>query len=534
MTYFEAPESRLFGDLRNSLREDLVSSFGLSNPEAGEILNWFDPGYEEYLEHVNDWQVLLCQGASLDKKKFAVKNAFGTWDLFNMPAYLVGAIHQVAKLVYKFHGTPRKETNMEEVKSRLSQPLPFTLERREWMGIRDVLKNVTPPDLNVVIGRFGPGATSEGFTSFEKWTRRGAIPDVPPSLFRVNPRDPWCPSICEEEGYTKIAEVPKSIKSNRIVSSEPAMRMFAQLAVEDHLDKEIHKLFRGHVSLHDAERHNEFLMRSGACSIDLSDASDHVSIQLVQAVLPQLWPVLAKVRSQVACFPDGTAVRLRTFAPMGSGTTFVVMTLVILGICEFARQQVEFDTGCGPLWYTVYGDDIIVPVVMYDEVIRLLKASGLLVNTDKSCCTGIYRESCGREMYLTENITPVYLRDPLATCDASKIEDACSKLYARGFESTARRVAELSQCAKRTRWNSNLQRLEVCVRATSAQAKIRSLDGWDGLMRWFAVGSQQELTPSLQAKSHQGVREEVWTKPSWRYKPSCDYPYLTTWLVTSG
>jgi hypothetical protein len=537
MTYSETEESRLFGNLRNYLREDLVSSFGFPAPVAGEILNWFDPAYSEYLEHVNDWQVLLCKGASCTKKKFAVKNAFGSYDISHLPAYQVGAIHQIAKLMYKFHGNPRKETDMSEVKMRLSKPLPITLDRFERKELRNVLAGVKAPDLNCVIGRFGPGATSEGFNSWMKWMRKGAIPNVPPNLYRVNCRDTWSPVIIDETGMTRIAEVPKSIKSNRIVSSEPAMRMFAQLAVADDLSDQLHKIFRGHVSLHDADRHNEFLLRPGACSIDLSDASDHVSCELVQAVLPQIWPVLAEVRSQEAYFPDGTAIRLATFAPMGSGTTFPILTLITLAICEVARRHIRDDGKAkeGALWYSCYGDDIIVPVCMYDEVIRLLKSSGLKVNDDKSCCTGIYRESCGREMYYGENITPAYIRDPLERCDASKIEDVCSKLYARGFCVTANAIAETAAPVRAYRYNHDLQMLEVCVRTSTAQPKLKSLDGFEGLMRWFAVRTQQEVRRGTnRAKDHQGVSVEVWTKQSWRFKPSDDYPYLTTWFVTKG
>jgi len=532
MTYSETVEARSFGLVRNCLRDDLVSSFGFSAPEAGEILNWFDPADEEYLEHVDAWQRLLCAGCVAEPTKFAKRNVFGSYDIRHLPYYQVGAIHQVAKLVYKFHGIPRKETNMEEVKQRLSQPLPITLDQFEREELRNVLAGIKCPDLNCVIGRFGPGATSERLDSYGKWTRKGSIPDVPPSLYRVSPRDPWIPFNYDMEGQTRISEVPKSIKSNRIVSSEPAMRMFAQLAIADDLSDQMHSLFRGHVSLHDADRHNKFLLVKHACSIDLSDASDHVSWELVQALLPQLAPVLARVRSQTALFPDGTAIRLATFAPMGSGTTFPILTLVTLAVCEVVRRRVKHDHPDARCWYTAFGDDLIVPICMYDQVVQLLSACGLLVNTAKSCCTGIYRESCGREMYGASNITPVYLRDPFDKCDASKIEDVCSKLYAKDFVATAQKIADLSQVARATRYNRDLQRLEICVSTPTAKQKIKTLDGYDGLLRWFSVHTQQEYRRGFNPADRQGVSVEVWTKQGWRYKPSIDYPYLTTWFVT--
>lgn len=519
-----------YSTLRSALRSDLQSEYGFSAPEAGEILNWFDPSSPEYLEHVDSWQKLLCAGASPCETKFAKKNAFGNYDLFDRPAYQIGAIHQVAKLVYKWHGNPRRETDMEEVKTRLSQPLPITLDNSDIQGIRQSLKGIRPVDLNALKGRFGPGATFEGFTSLQKWSRLGAIPDVPPNLYRANPRDPWIPCHFDDEGITKIAEVPKSIKCNRIVSSEPAMRMFAQLAVADALTRQMHGVFYGHVSLHDQERHNQFLFKPQAATIDLSDASDHISVELVQAVLPQLWPVLAKVRSQLSQFPDGEIIRLGTFAPMGSGVCFPILTLVGLGVCKYATDYLPTHLR-KQAWYTVYGDDIIVPIFMYDIVTQLLQGLGLVVNHAKSCCTGIYRESCGREMYLTRDITPVYLRDPVETVDASKIEQVCSTLSARSFNHTAETIATLSGAIRGYRFNKRLQRMEVCVRATSARQKLVALDDYDGLNRWFCTRSQMRLRGDNTPQDRQGVNLEVWTAPSWRYKPGWDYPYLHEWLV---
>lgn len=518
-----------FSILRKPLRQDLVSWHGFSNPDAGKILNWFDPSDREYLEHVEQWQVGLCQGCLIDAPPLPVyrRNAFGTYDLMDALSDQVGAIHQVAKLVYKWHGTPRRETNMNEVKQRLRESLPVTLDAFEIEAIRSILDRIEAPDLNAVSGRFGPGATFEGFDPVEKWTRKGAIPDVPANLFRYNPRDSKCFRPFGD-GYTKIAEVPKTIKSNRIVSSEPAMYMYAQLAVGDALVAQLHKHFAAHISLDDAERHNQALLWDGACSIDLSDASDHVSIGLVQAVLPRLWPVLAKVRSSYSIFPDGDCVQLETFAPMGSGVCFPVMTTVIAGICEYASRVIRREKHVRT-WWKVYGDDIIVPVCMYDFVCDLLTRAGLVVNTKKSCCTSIYRESCGHEWYRYTDITPVYIRDPIPSMDAAKVEQVASTLERRFFPNTAKTVADLADAVRGYRYNIDLQRSEVDVRVTSARQKIRTLDGWDGLNRWNSLKTRGK---SWDAKEPSGVSAEVWTKPGWRYKTSEDYPYLTTWFVT--
>lgn len=525
-------ECHLFSILKTPLRQDLTTWHGFSNPSAGAILNWFDPANPEYLEHVDTWQEWLCSGALLRDPgpfEFKHRNAFGSWDLFSASVDEVRSTHQIAKLLYKYHGTPRRETNMEEVKTRLSQPLPIRLATFELDGIAQCLSSIEPPDLNECIGRFGPGCTAEGFDAYKKWHRVGVIPDVPPNLYRVNPRDPWSPRGVEPYGMTKIAEVPKSIKTNRIVSSEPAMHMYAQLAVMDHLYKEIRRCFPGHASLANQARHNRFLLCRGACSIDLKDASDHVQIDFVDRVLPQLRTVLSAVRSTHAQFPDGDIIELKTFAPMGSGVCFPVLTLCALGICAYAAKLYKAEhPGCR-VWYTVYGDDIIVCIELYDIVMDLIARSGLLPNYAKSCCTMIYRESCGREMFHSWDITPGYIRDPLDRLYASKVEELLAVFDERLFPATAQVVADLSAAARQCRYNSDLQRLEVSVRTASAREKVRTLDEWDGLNRWFSVHTQREKC----GPEPSAVTTEVWTKPAWRFKASQDYPHLTRWLVTS-
>lgn len=530
MVNFGSDERSSFDALRHSLRQDLTIWHGFSNPDTGAILNWFSPSNPEYLNHVDDWQVSLCQGAVESAPPFLPyhRNGFGSYDIFSMSGDQVVAIHQVAKLLYKWHGIPRKETNMDEVKLRLRQPLPITLRPFELEGIRECLRDIRPPDLNEVLGRFGPGATFEGFNSEQKWKRVGGIPDVPPNLFRVNPRDPkeFRPF---GDGVTKIAEVPKSIKCNRIVSSEPAMYMFAQLAVADNLVKQLHQYYGSHVSLDDQERHNRALMWDGACSIDLSDASDHVSCELVRSVLPQLWPVLAKVRSSSARFPDGEEVPLGTFAPMGSGCCFPVLTTVTLGIVAYAAVVYRLEGGRRAIWYHIYGDDLIVPLWLYEIVCDLLTRAGLLVNRRKSCCNLLYRESCGKELFGCVDVTPAYIRDPFRSLDAAKVEQICSHLESRFFPNTAKAIADLSEAALFTRYNRNLQRLEVCVRATSARQKIHSISVWDGLLRWFAT---RTLGNSAWDKRPTGVCNEVWTAPSHRLRDCAEYPYLTSWLIS--
>jgi hypothetical protein len=522
---------RLFEHLRPFLRHDLTEVVGFPNPVAGQILNWFDPANKEYLDHVDAWQKLLCRNVAVHAPPFVSLTAN---DELDMSDWEVRAVQQVAKLVYKWHGDPAKKTDWSEVAQRLSKPLPIRLTDDEVSGIRQCLSGIEPVDLNQAIGRFGPGATCEGFDALHKWRRKGLIPDVPPALYRCSPRDNWVPEGSNVFRYTRMAEVPKSIKSNRTVSSEPAMSMFAQLAVNDDLVDQIHRLFMGHVSLHDQERHNALLRVHGMATLDLSDASDHNSCELVERVLPQLWPVLAKVRSEFSILPDGQVIKLATFAPMGSGVCFSVMTTVILGIIAYAFRSLGFR------WYremwSVYGDDIIVPIWIADYVIDLLERAGFVINIGKSCTSGVYVESCGLELrHNFYDVTPCYLKDDLSTLEASKVEQIARKMCEQ-YPSTLKEILRLSAPVKGQRWNKDLQCTELLVRTRAARSKLAVLDGYAGLNRWFSVHTQQEYAWNRHLAETDsrppGVEQEVWTKIAWRYRSAINYPLLSLWLAS--
>jgi hypothetical protein len=526
--------ANLFQRLRPFIRTDLTVSNGIPNPVAGSILNWFDPANPEYLARVDAWQRLLCTGATSRPIPFLSED-YERVGIYRdqMDARFVRATQQVAKLVYKFHGEPAKKTDWDEVEDRLSHPHPLRLKDIELEGIRRILSGIQPIDLNTAKGRFGPGATSEGFNAYQKWSRIGQCPDVPPSLFRANPRDDFVPTAQNLFRITKMAEVPKSIKSNRVVSSEPAMSMFAQLAINDELVAQLHTLFVGHVSLDNQEKHNKLLRLRGMATLDLSDASDHNSCDLVKSVLPQLWPVLAKVRSEWSITPR-SLFRLGTFAPMGSGLCFSIMTLVILGIIAYAFSSLGFRWRSEQ--WSVYGDDIIVPVFIADYVIDLLERAGFVVNGQKSCTSCEYLESCGLELYQGIDVTPAYIKDAPESLSASKVEQFVAHCY-ESFPATATEVARLAAPVRGSRYNTNLQSLDLLVRVKAARSKISVLDGYPGLNRWFCIGTQEEyrLEPDGDVrKTPSGVRHEVWTKDAWRYRSSINYPYLTLLFATGA
>lgn len=511
-------ECDLFHILRKPLFRDLVAN-GAPPSVAGTLLKWFDPAHDDYLQRIDAWQCLLCTGAS-DRTVLPPEvvhhylggyNVFGNVDVFKADPYDIRIVHTIAKLFYKFRGQPRKNVDMEDVKQRFRRPGHLLVTQREIRLLRQALTACLPPrSWEQLVGRFGPGVTADGMDAWGKWCRRGGYPRRVPITLFMHSIDDYVnlpPIRYSRYGITKVAEVPKSLKTNRVVSSEPANFMFAQLAVGEALSKELHRVFPGNVFLHDQRAHNRLLYCSDACSIDLSDASDHVSRTLVRQVLPDWWPYLASVRSSFAQFPDGEVVPLRTFAPMGSGVCFPVLTAVCLAICKVCCRRP----------FHVYGDDVIVFKEDYFKVINLMTWCGLVVNSRKSCYNTVYRESCGVELFHNVDITPTYIREDWRRTDAAKLELMFEEFSSdvTPFAHTRNAIwQDLEQVFRRVRWNSSLQRQEVEALCSIAPAR-HDLPSYAGLFRWFCTHAESHGVPLLRSNA---------SRLGWRYKPARDYP----------
>jgi hypothetical protein len=88
---------------------------------------------------------------------------------------------------------------------------------------------------------------------------------------------------------------------------------------------------------------------------------------------------------------------------MGNGFTFELETLIFWAAAK-AVQEVR---GCqGPLG--VYGDDIIVPQLIVQEVISTLEEFGFTINKEKSFVDGRFFESCGGHYFDGVDVTPYY------------------------------------------------------------------------------------------------------------------------------
>jgi hypothetical protein len=127
---------------------------------------------------------------------------------------------------------------------------------------------------------------------------------------------------------------------------------------------------------------------------------------LVKRVLPPSWfRHLSSLRSPFT-FVNGRWIRLEKFSSMGNGFTFELETLVFYGTIKALAPDLVAGRD-----FWVYGDDIIVPTSIANDVIAALKYIGFTPNPNKTFVKGPFRESCGGDFYGGVGVRAAYLQE---------------------------------------------------------------------------------------------------------------------------
>lgn len=302
-----------------------------------------------------------------------------------------------------------------------------------YSGVYSELNNEFRVDL--LRGKHGPGQTADRLKGNLKWDqtewtwRLERV--IPSSGFLVSSDNHWkWLSRLElldpgQERPVKVISVPKTLKTPRIIAMEPTCMMFVQQALSSPLIRllESDKFMGGMIGFSD-QSVNRQMARNGSlwgdlATLDLSEASDRVSNQLVRALFawqPRIAEVVDAARSRSADVRNHGVIRLAKYASMGSALTFpieamVFLTVVMIGIeDELKRPLTRKDVLSLRGQVRVYGDDIIIPTHYAQSVVSRLSAFGLKVNADKSFWNGSFRESCGGEYFAGDDVTVVRFR----------------------------------------------------------------------------------------------------------------------------
>jgi len=355
------------------------------------------------------------------------------------------------------------EQELQRNKDALSQRLNSgDFQRVSSLLFSDMLRMADKDVLHErILPKHGPGATAEKLKGNRKfvqaeWTTRlerefKSIDFLMPSpsywkdLGNVAFLEP------DQERPVRVVLVPKTQKTPRIIAIEPTCMQYVQQGILESFENAVvaNDTARAFISWESQLPNQEMAYQGsildsspemGLATLDLSEASDRVSYQLVKSLLantPNLRLGVDACRSRVADV-DGKLIKLTKFASMGSALCFpiesmVFMTIIFLGIekelnCQLTSRRINSFRG----QVRVYGDDIIIPIRFVDSVIDSLEAYGLKVNTNKSFWTGKFRESCGKEYYNGEDVSIVRIRSELPA-SRRNVSEIISTVETRNF-----------------------------------------------------------------------------------------------------
>jgi hypothetical protein len=213
-------------------------------------------------------------------------------------------------------------------------------------------------------------------------------------------------------GHGKLTFVPKSVKTKRPIVVEPILNGLAQKGIGDYIKARLHRI--ANLDLKDQER-NRRLARVGSESdmlstVDLSNASDTVSLSVVFELLPPEWvDFLGRFRTGTVIHRN-RIMELEKWSSMGNGYTFELESLLFYSLA-WACCVVE---GCEVENVSVFGDDIILPSNATPLLYEVLDWYGFEVNTEKSYVAGPFRESCGTDWFRGIDIRPFYLKERIS------------------------------------------------------------------------------------------------------------------------
>jgi len=408
-----------------------------------------------------------------------------------------------------------------------------------------------------IIPRHGPGAVATKQQLWEKyqWTNvSGRITSVYPldayfyaSLGHVCDRYQELSALTDKSLPAKVILVPKDSRGPRLISCEPVDYQWIQQGLGRAIVELVEKnpLSRYNIFFTDQGPNRRGAMLGSLAepvlpttgrysTLDLNEASDRVSLSLVRLLFPpHICVYLEACRSLSTELPDGRVIMLEKFAPMGSSLCFPILALTIWAILTAAAPNVDTQRSI-----LVYGDDVIVPTAYAENAMEQLESFGLKINRDKSCISGLFRESCGMDAFQGIDVTPVRLRTVWSSTPSPDVYTSwiayANSFYDRQYYHLGDLISEALvhtygpipskdmslDCPSlwrvphgtlplRRRWNRNLQKCEYLVYDVKAPIINKEIDGWSMLLRFFSsapktpeefpVGSvhhaSQELSP---------------------------------------
>lgn len=346
-------------------------------------------------------------------------------------------------------------------------------------------------------GRHGPGAVAMFECGSQKWDHL-SWPGLPGNLFTWSALAPLPGgNALKEQPCARIVTVPKDFRGPRVICVEPKENQFAQQGLMVCLYRllERHPLTRTSISFSSTLASERLCYDTNVSTIDLKDASDTISLRIARLLLPA-WVYALVTRYRTRCVTcDGDTWSTTCLASMGNATCFPLETLIFWVISRATmfsirssyppRMRRHLSTTL-----RVFGDDIIVPTWAFDGVCRMLEASGLVINPEKSCHLSLVKESCGEWVFAGRSSRIVKCKTMSVEGPRSWIQwNEYRRLFASHMPATAESIKDIQlqifpETAFRKRWNNGLQREETRVPVLVKEGARLEVMGYAGLYAW--------------------------------------------------
>lgn len=299
----------------------------------------------------------------------------------------------------------------------------------------------------------GPGAVSERTGAYDKYDFT-SWPNKLEVLFpwEVTGRMPNSPKErpSNAERPSRLILVPKTAKSPRIIAAEPSENQYCQKITRLWFEERISATFLGKSINFRRQNLSQDMVKQASltrnlATVDLSSASDRLSCKLVERLFRRNPSVLAHLHAhrtkwiKIPLEQGNDYLELKKFASQGTAVTFPVQTLcfyimAIASLCDTPVITKELVSRLSNQ-VRVFGDDIIIPSRGYARLVELLHTTDLKVNEDKSFVNGYFRESCGADMYMGYDVTPVKPKTTILDGPASwqAVLDTSNNLFVKGM-----------------------------------------------------------------------------------------------------
>lgn len=303
--------------------------------------------------------------------------------------------------------------------------IPGIPAKRFLDKVAEIIARVLPyePSLDVANGGFSGGASTsknrvQGHPALKFLDKADVTRPALPVFQRMIAGTRWADhldgDVRMDPNIVKgnvLFTVPKNSDIDRVACKEPDLNMFLQKGLGNQIRA---CLRRVGIDLND-QSINQELARKGAITgqlmtLDLSSASDSVTYELVRRVLPPNWFFYLDLFRSHQTEIDGDIHVNEMFSSMGNGFTFELESLLFYSI---TRATAYFCGVRGQL--SVYGDDIIAPSELGQDLVSALAFCGFTTNESKSFMTGPFRESCGKHWHGSCDVTPFFIRKPFRT-----------------------------------------------------------------------------------------------------------------------